>query len=265
MAGNCGALRTGGEQNMATAETVADPPAWQARKLLRAARVGTLATQAAGQPFAALVTPATAPDLSVLLWLSRLSEHTRQLAAEPRCALLVAGAAEGPNPQTAPRLALTGLAAPVAEAEEGAAEYAALKARWLAIHPYAALYADFADFALWRIRPMGGNFVAGFARATRLRQADLVPDPAATAAIAAAAADIIAHCNTDHPDAMARIAYVQTGTPGAWRMVAVDTDGCDLAQENHVIRVAFAAPAADPSGVRAELVRLARAGTHSPR
>jgi hypothetical protein len=64
---------------------------------------------------------------------------------------------------------------------------------------------------------------------------------------------------------MARIAYVQTGTPGAWRMVAVDTDGCDLAQENHVIRVAFAAPAADPSGVRAELVRLARAGTHSPR
>ena len=29
-----------------------------------------------------------APDLSPLLWLSTLSEHTRQLAAEPRCALL---------------------------------------------------------------------------------------------------------------------------------------------------------------------------------
>ena len=64
---------------------------WQARRLLRAARVATLGTQTGGQPFTALVTPATAPDLSVLLLLSTLSEHTRHLAAEPRCALMVAG------------------------------------------------------------------------------------------------------------------------------------------------------------------------------
>jgi putative heme iron utilization protein len=64
-------------------------PVWQARKLLRAARAGTLASSAQGQPFASLVTPACAPDLSVLLLLSDLSEHTRHLRADPRCSLLV--------------------------------------------------------------------------------------------------------------------------------------------------------------------------------
>jgi hypothetical protein len=241
---------------MASGVVSEESPVWQARKLLRAARSATLATAAHGQPFAALVTPATASDLSVLLWLSTLSEHTRQLMGEPRCALLVTGVAEGVNPQTAPRLAVTGLA----ERVKDPGEHAALKARWLAVHPYGALYADFADFGLWRIRPMGGNSVAGFARATRLRQADLTPDPQAVAAVAMAAEGVLAHCNQDHADAMARIAVAAGGAPGDWRMVGVDVDGIDLALGERVTRVPFAAPVADASGIRAELVRLAAGG-----
>ena len=168
---------------------------FEARRLIRAARAATLATQQDGQPFASWVTPATAPDLAVLLWLSTLSEHTRQLSREPRCALLFAGAAETANPQTAPRVTVTGLAERI--------EDAALKARWLARHPYAALYADFGDFALWRIAPQGALLVGGFARATRLRQAELRPDHAA---VAAAEAEILAHVNQDHPAAVAAIA-----------------------------------------------------------
>lgn len=225
-----------------------DAPAWAARKLLRATRAASLATSLSGQPFASLVTPATAPDLAVLLLLSDLSEHTRHLRAEPRCALLVTGVAETANPQTAPRATVTGLAERIDDV--------ALKARYLAIHPYAALYADFGDFGLWRVRPMGGLFVGGFARAARLRQADLTPDPAAIAAIAAAEAEIIAHCNTDHPDAMARVAR----RPGAWQMVAVDVDGCNLAQDEQVLRIPWSAPVTEPLAVRSELVRLARSG-----
>jgi hypothetical protein len=207
-----------------------------------------LATSLAGQPYASLVTPATAPDLGLLLLLSELSEHTRHLHAEPRCSVLVMGAPTGVNPQTTPRATITGLAEMIDDP--------AMKARYLAVHPYASLYAWFGDFALWRIRPMGGMFVGGFARAARLRLADLTPDPHAVAAIAAAAEGIIVHCNEDHPDAMARIA----GAPGAWEMVAVDVDGCDLAQGEGVVRIAWSAPVADPGGVRAELIRLARAG-----
>ena len=222
-----------------------DDPAWAARKLLRAARAGTLASAAAGQPFASLVTPACAADLSLLLLLSDLSEHTRHLRADPRCSVLVAGTPDSANPQTAPRVTVTGLAEIEAEPT--------LKARYLAVHPYAALYAGFADFSLWRIRPLGGLYVGGFARAARLRAADLAPEPASVAAIVSAEDGIISHCNADHPDALAVIA----GQPGAWRMVTADVDGCDLADGERVVRVHWSAPVEDAGGVRRELIRLA--------
>jgi heme iron utilization protein len=224
-----------------------EAPAWTARKLLRAARSGSLATSAEGQPFASLVTPACAPDLGILLLLSDLSEHTRHLRADPRCSILVTGPSNGPNPQTTPRVTITGVAEVTSDP--------ALKARYLAVHPYAALYADFGDFALWRIRPDAGLLVAGFGRAARLRAASLAPEPHAVAAIASAAAGIMSHCNDDHADALEAIA----GTQGAWRMVAVDVDGCDLALEEAVLRVPWAAPVSNVDGVRGELVRLARA------
>lgn len=219
----------------------------EARRLLRAARVGTLATSLQGQPFASLVTPACAPDLSLLLLLSDLSEHTRHLRSEPRCSVMVAGSPEAANPQTAPRVTVTGLAEAAPEPE--------LKERYLAIHPYAQMYAGFADFSVWRIRPLGGMYVGGFARATRLRAADLTPDPAAVSAVAEAEAGIISHCNSDHADALRAIA----GAEGEnWRMAAVDVDGCDLVAGERVIRIHWAAPVADALGVRSELVRLAR-------
>jgi putative heme iron utilization protein len=229
--------------------TMADPtpdPFWQARLMLRAARAATLATATEGQPLASLTIAACAPDLSLLLLLSDLSDHTRHLRQEPRCSLMVVGAPGTANPMTAPRTSVTGLAEISADP--------ALKARYLAIHPYAALYADFGDFNLWRIRPLGGQFVGGFARAQRLRREHLTPDPAAVARLQAAEAEICAHCNTDHPDTLALIA----GRPGDWRMVTADVDGCDLAQDEHSIRIAWSAPVDDAGGVRKELIRLAR-------
>ncbi len=96
--------------------------------------------------------------------------------------------------------------------------------------------------------------MAGFARANRLRSADLTPDPTAVAAIEASADGIMTHCNQDHPDAMAALA----GAPGAWRMVAVDVDGCDLALQERGVRVAWSAPVTGAADVRKELVALTR-------
>jgi putative heme iron utilization protein len=222
-------------------------PSWQARQLLRAARAGTLATNDKGHPFASLVTPGCAPDLSVLLLLSGLSAHTRQLRADPRCALMVVGVAVTANPQTAPRLTISGIAEPESDP--------ALKARWLAVHPYAQLYAEFGDFTLWRIRPKSAQLVGGFARAFRLRESKLTPDPAAVAALLAAEADICAHCNADHADALALIA----GEPGEWRMVAADVDGCDLVCGEIARRISWSAPVSEAGEVRRELVTLIEA------
>lgn len=225
-------------------DSIAESPGWHARCLLRAARVGCLATSASGQPFASLVTPACMPDGSLLLLLSRLSEHTRHLMADPRCSVMVSGAAETANPQTAPRVTVTGLAEVV--------DQPALKARYLAIHPYAALYADFGDFATWRMVPRSGLMVGGFARASRLKAAELVPDADAAAVLLASEEGILAHCNRDHADALALIA----GIAGDWRMVTADVDGFDLAAGERVVRFAWSAPVTNAGDVRRELVRM---------
>jgi putative heme iron utilization protein len=97
--------------------------------------------------------------------------------------------------------------------------------------------------------------VGGFARAQRLKAADLLPEAGAVATILAAEDGIIRHCNQDHPDALAAIA----GTPGEWQMVTADTDGFDLAQNEQVRRFAWSAPVKTPADVHTELVRMAQA------
>ena len=222
--------------------------AWAAIKLLRASRAATIATVSDGQPFASLITPASAPDRSLLMLLSGLSPHTRHLRADQRCSVMVMGTPTGPNPQTAPRLSLTGTATPEPDP--------ALKARWVALHPYAAFYAGLGDFQLWRFRGDAGQFVGGFASAHRFGPSQLGADAAAVAALDAAESRIVAHCNDDHADAMDAIALSQGGTGVGWRMVACDVDGCDLAREEAVVRVPWAAPMADAGAIRGELVRL---------
>ena len=102
-----------------------------------------------------------------------------------------------------PRITVTGVAEIIDDR--------ALKARYLAVHPYASLYADFGDFATWRVTPGGGLLVGGFARATRLKAAELTPDADAVAAILAAEPGVLAHCNRDHADALAAIAGIGWG------------------------------------------------------
>jgi putative heme iron utilization protein len=192
------------------------------------------------------------PDGSLLLLLSRLAEHTRHLAADPRCSVMVSGAAVSDNPQLTPRVTVTGVAEVVDDA--------ALKARYLAVHPYASLYAGFGDFATWRIALGGGLLVGGFGRAARLKGVDLMPDAEAVAAVLAAEPGVLAHCNRDHADALAAIA----GSAGDWQMVTADVDGFDLAQGEKVVRFAWSAPVKDSGDIRRELVRLAQEARGGP-
>lgn len=220
-------------------------------ELLRTTSGATLATVEDGQPFASLVTPAAAPDRSLLMLLSGLSPHTRHLKRDGRCGLMLMGRPLDANPQTAPRLSMTGAARPEPDPT--------LKARWVALHPYAAFYADLPDFQLWRFEMAAAQFVGGFASARRFAAAELAPDPGGVTAIAASEAAIIGHCNDDHPDALDAIARARGAAGAGWRMVGCDVDGCDLAREDVVQRIGWSGPVSASPQVRAELVRLAAA------
>ena len=223
--------------------------AFAARCLLRAARSGTLATQSDGRPFASLVTPAVTPDGAVLLLLSALSAHTRHLRADPRCALLVAGQPVNANPQTAPRLTVVACAQPEPDP--------ALRRFWVGRHPYAALYADFADFSLWRLVTLSGHYVGGFGLARKLA-ADALAPPAQTVSTQAAQDSALARWNDSQADALAAVAR-GAGGAGAWRLLGLDPDGIDLVQDETVVRVAFDRPATGPDGVETALTHLVQA------
>jgi len=177
-----------------------------ARCLLRAARQGSLATLADGAPFASLVTPAMSCGGTLLILVSGLSRHGRHLRQDGRCALLLNGADKAANPQTTPRLTITGSAEP--EPDQ------ALRDRWLRIHPYGALYAGFADFTLWRLQPLQAYFVAGFGQVKTISGQALQPP----CDIAADEAGLCAAANARHHAAL----------PDGSRIIALDADGLDL-------------------------------------
>lgn len=140
-----------------------EPHYLRAARLWLAARSGMLATVHEGQPHASLVTPGLSPDGAPLLLLSSLAAHTRHLLAAPACALLVTGAAETANPQTMPRLTLSGTAVQVPAA--------AAREAYLRTHPYAAAYENFGDFSYWKINVSTLLYIGGFAQAASLNVA----------------------------------------------------------------------------------------------
>jgi heme iron utilization protein len=137
----------------------------QAASLLAGARTGTLATISGGAPHAALVTPAMGADGAPILLLSELSAHTRHLRANPACALLITGTPSDENPQTAPRILLSGVAQPTDDPDAAG--------RFLKTHSYAKLYSGFGDFHFWRLIAGDAHYVGGFAAAATLEIAAL--------------------------------------------------------------------------------------------
>jgi heme iron utilization protein len=127
--------------------------------LARSAVLSTIAREPAGFPFGSLVLVADDGRGRPLLLLSTLAEHTQNLQASAHASLLVADARAGADPLGAGRVTLLGTCARVGEAEVDT-----VRARFLAVHPEAARYAGFADFAFYRLEPTSLRFVGGFGR-----------------------------------------------------------------------------------------------------
>ena len=117
-------------------------------------------------PFVSLVLPAQAADGELILLLSDLSDHAKNLQRDPRASLLMDGTLALKEPLTGPRLTLVGEV-------HLSPDQAGDKARYLAVHPEAEMYAGFGDFRFYRFRIAEGLFVAGFGRIFRLKPEEL--------------------------------------------------------------------------------------------
>jgi putative heme iron utilization protein len=226
-------------------------PIRTARQLLFEARSATLATLLpGGAPYASLVTVATSVDAAPILLLSRLARHTTNILVDARVSLLIAERSNG-EPLESARLSLTGS---IAQSDDPIA-----RRRFIARHPSASEYAQFSDFAFWRLEVAGAHLVAGFGRIVDLAPADLMNKLDDAGALIAAEEDALAHMNADHQDAIELYATRLLGeVPGAWRMVGIDPAGCELILGKTVRRLDFPHRVTTPDALRKTLVDLAQ-------
>lgn len=218
-----------------------------ARHLLRGIRSGALATlDPDGTPAASLVTIATDVDGTPLMLLSRLSGHTRNLMADPRCSLLFAQGGKG-DPLAHPRLTVVGRAIRTPETRA--------RERFLARHPKAKLYADFPDFGFFALDPSAGHLNGGFAKAATLTREELLLDLAGCESMVAGEAGAVEHMNADHADALAL--YAASEGEGRWRLTGLDPEGMDMLAGDRTARVLYPEPVREMGALRKALVVMA--------
>lgn len=136
------------------------------RPLLESQNVAALGTLHRGEAYVSMVPFALSEAGDLLIHVSALAVHTKDMIEHPRVSLLVlAPDADSPNPQARARATLFGDAEPLAHES---ADYASAKALYLARFAQSAQIFELPDFTLFRVRPAAARLVGGFAQATSL-------------------------------------------------------------------------------------------------
>ncbi|MFY9819151.1 MAG: DUF2470 domain-containing protein [Pseudolabrys sp.] len=221
-----------------------------AKKLLREGRSGALATlmPRSGDPYCSLVNVATAIDGAPLFLLSNLALHTKNILADARVSLMLDERKDG-DPLEGARVMLMGSCAKTDPAVAGA---------YLRRHLEAEMFANFGDFAFYRMEIGRAHLVAGFGRIVDVGPKDLLADMSDAQALVESETGAIAHMNEDHADACRLFATKLLGGPdGDWRCVGIDPEGLELQQGRTALRLPFPQRVTGPGPLRAVLKELA--------
>ncbi len=122
-------------------------------------------------PYASLVLMAMSAEGMPLLMISDLADHTQNLNADNRGALML----DGTNSPEDGKGALSGARLTIQGEIERDDREDSLK-RFLARHSEAELYASFADFHVYRMIPKRFHLVAGYGRIIWLEADEVLPN-----------------------------------------------------------------------------------------
>ncbi|MCM2316745.1 MAG: pyridoxamine 5'-phosphate oxidase family protein [Thermoanaerobaculia bacterium] len=142
------------------------------RALLTASSVASLATLRDGAPAISLTPWAAAADgASLLIHVSGLAQHTREMLADSRVAAMVAEPeTSGTLAQALPRVIISGLARQI---DRSSPDYEAAKSAYLARHPRSEMTFGLGDFSIFAIEPHSARYIAGFGRAFDVETSEL--------------------------------------------------------------------------------------------
>ncbi|MGB0619992.1 MAG: HugZ family protein [Myxococcota bacterium] len=233
------------------------------RALMRGTAAGVLATQsvaAPGYPLGSLVPFVLTPEGRVIVYVSRIAQHTKNFEQDPRASLTVVEAdlsgADG-DPQAFGRVSVLGDARRLEGAERDAAE-----ARYAIFFPDSRGHSGVHDFDYWAIDPVRVRFIGGFGAIHWVERDDFCQSRVEWQD---GEAGIVAHMNDDHRDAMALIWVRARGTEprersgdddAQPRMLAGDPEGFHMRWGNEVAYVPYGKRCESAMDVRKEMVRL---------
>jgi len=129
--------------------------------------VAALATLHRGEPAVSMVPFMLPPGAThLLIHVSGLATHTRDMLEHARVGVLVMADAAGPwSPQALPRVALQ---ADAVQLERDSTRYADARAHYLGRFPDAVQTFELGDFSLFALQPVSARLVAGFGQAGSL-------------------------------------------------------------------------------------------------
>jgi putative heme iron utilization protein len=217
-----------------------------AKRLLRLARTGALATLDASGPLTTLIGVASDWDGAPLFLMSELARHTKNLAANPRASLLLTSEGGRGDPLNQPRITLSGVVRPRAGGDG--------RERYMRRNPKAKLYANFADFSVRRLDIETVHFNGGFGRADPLVATDVLTEGDASA-LAGSEAELLERTVALGASALAKLAGGSSSRL-AWRPVGIDADGLDLSRGGEAARADLPHTVFDPEAWWRALKRL---------
>jgi putative heme iron utilization protein len=219
------------------------------RQLLRRARTCSLSTlnMGDGTPYGSLANIATDIAGRPIILISRLAWHTKNLAADARASVLVTELPTQGDALVGPRVTALGRFEQVDDAN--------LRRRYLARHPQAAMYVEFADFSFWRLTPSAIHGVAGFGRIETLTPEEVFPPATEMEALEISALE---HMNRDHAETIHLYATkILRASPGPWQVLAIDPDGADLGCHDQSLHMNFETPIYSATALREKFAELA--------
>lgn len=223
----------------------------EARQLLRAHRYGALSTLSQkfdGHPFGSICPYRVDHDGSLLILISDLAEHTRNIKADPRVSMIT-------HSQDDPHIQAQGRVTVVGEARL-APERTQLSKRYLRYFPEAETYLTLQDFQFYRIAPHAIRYIGGFGKIHWVNVENYVPSPYPLIEVED---EVIAHMNADHQDSMRRYCMHFHGQAAEQvEMTGIDCDGFDVNADGKVLRFDFVEPVLDAQQARAALVEMSR-------
>ena len=223
--------------------------AQEARRMLRAHRYGALSTLSLkfpGYPFGSITPYLVDHDGSLLILISELAEHTRNIQQDPSVCLITHDQRD-PDIQTQGRVSALGDAA-LAHDQAQAAE------RYLRYFPDSRVYFELPGFFFFRIRPIAIRYIGGFGRIHWVTMENYFISHAA--AFAKREPILLEELNSQHQDGLRQLLLRQGIEADKPLVVGLDCDGLDVRSSGQLWRLDFAEPIDEPSQFIAAFTQL---------